>query len=81
MQNPELARASLAAFDQLAIKTVRQGSDSTRDPGPIAAWSLVHGLSMLLINEKLRPERRDQVSDILKLLEAGIAAHIAGRSR
>ena len=43
-------------------------------PAPIAAWSIAHGLSLLLIDERLQPHRQGQVKAILDLLETGITA-------
>lgn len=70
-----LSNASRQAFELLAMKAGRKGSNAVDDPGPIAAWSLVHGLVMLLMNEKIPAEMNEHLPEILQLLEPGIAEH------
>ncbi len=74
-QNEELVRVSREAFSQLAGRTARRGLEGS-DPGPIAAWGLVHGLSMLLITQKLPAALFPSLPDVLRLLEPGIAGHV-----
>ncbi|MBP1886049.1 TetR/AcrR family transcriptional regulator [Sinorhizobium mexicanum] len=70
-----LSLASRQAFELLAVKAGRKGPNAFDDPGPIAAWSLVHGLVTLLMNEKIPAEMNERLPEILRLLEPGIAEH------
>jgi hypothetical protein len=68
--DPELRQAADAAFGSLAVLAARADPDEPRIMA-LAAWSLVHGLSHLLLDEQIR--RRPDQSD-----EALIAA-VTGR--
>lgn len=71
----ELVHAGRQAFDLLSKKCVPEGADARGDPRPIAAWSLVHGLAMLSINQKLSSQAAaSPPSEILDLLQCGIGA-------
>ncbi|MCA1443469.1 TetR/AcrR family transcriptional regulator [Ensifer sp. IC4062] len=74
-RDAQLSHASRQAFELLAMKAGRKGSNAVDDPGPIAAWSLVHGLVILLMNEKIPAEMNERLPEILRLLEPGIADH------
>ncbi|NRP75303.1 Nucleoid occlusion factor SlmA [Ensifer psoraleae] len=79
MRNEHLSTASRQALELLAMKAGRNGSDPIRDPGPIAAWSLVHGLVMLLMDEKLPSGLDQSMPAILRLLEPGVAEYVKER--
>ncbi|WFU49828.1 TetR/AcrR family transcriptional regulator [Sinorhizobium terangae] len=74
-RDAQLSHASRQAFELLVRKAGRKGSSAVGDPGPIAAWSLVHGLVTLLMNEKIPAEMNERLPEILRLLEPGIAEH------
>jgi AcrR family transcriptional regulator len=73
----DLSRASREALELLAKKTARKGSAAILDPGPIAAWSLVHGFATLLMNEKVPRSVHEILPEILQVLEPGIAEHMS----
>jgi hypothetical protein len=57
--NPELVAAEAAAGDELSRGVVSLPDRHARaDPGgaQLAAWSLVHGFSMLWLNDAVNPE-------------------------
>lgn len=78
-QYPELeqaARASYAVLENAVADGVRAGALAPEDVALLstAAWSLVHGLSSLVIDELIDPERADdQLTDrITALLARGM---------
>lgn len=72
----ELTQTGRRAFDLLAKSSAPEGSEAQSDPGPIAAWALVHGLAMLTLNRKLPSEVAERPEAVLRTLELGIAAHL-----
>lgn len=72
--NEELVHAGRKAFDLLSKKCVPEGTNGKDDPRPVAAWSLVHGLAMLSINQKLSFQAASSPKEILDLLHCGIDA-------
>lgn len=63
---PELARASSEAFASLEKRSSREGDPGVARISAISAWSTVHGLSMLLIDQRLSAEWRGRVSELIR---------------
>lgn len=86
----DLARTARAAFDMLA-DTVRAGQQAGRIRSgderavTLAAWSLVHGLAMLLaadrihLGEPAEADARSLSERVVRLLETGLAAETGSR--
>ncbi len=75
-EDAHLQRASAAAFQLFAQKTATGAGNPFDDPGPVAAWSLLHGFAMLLVDEMLHFAADHTLSGVLDLLEAGISAKV-----
>jgi AcrR family transcriptional regulator len=72
-QHADLVSASRHAFAPLAARTAPDHPDPASQPAAIAAWSLVHGIAMLMINDRLGAEQRGMLPEVLGLLSPGLA--------
>lgn len=63
--NADLATASQRCFASLRSVVRKEGFDDAANRDAIAAWSLVHGYSMLLINEKLHSLNQEILLSVL----------------
>ena len=70
--DPALMAAGDDLFTLLTDISVPRDASPTDAAEPIASWAMAHGLSLLLIDERLQPHRQEQVKQILELLETGI---------
>jgi hypothetical protein len=67
---------------ELVVEGIQGGVLRAGDPDQLAlaAWSMVHGLSMLLVERQLRPAHEDEAhvramtESVLTLLERGVRA-------
>ena len=73
--DPALAQAGREAFAILARSSARPGDEGPGDPGPVAAWALVHGLALLSMSGRLPVGAGEAPDRVLKLLQPGIDAH------
>lgn len=68
----ELQRAGREALNLLSLKAGLPNNEPLEDIGSLAAWSLVHGLVMLLIKGRVKAGDRNLVAGVLAILKPGI---------
>lgn len=78
--NPQLKAAAVDAYASLARAAAREVPDAPSE-GAVIAWSFVHGLSMLLLDEQIlgvSPENTDSlVRNLARRFVAGLRAAVA----
>lgn len=71
-EDDEVGRAGRKALDLLSLKVGQPDKEPLEDAGSLAAWSLVHGLVMLLMKDRVKTSDPKLVADILAILQPGI---------
>lgn len=71
-ENDEVRRAGREAVNLLSLRAGLPNKEPLEDVGSLAAWSLVHGLVMLLIKGRVKASDPELVAGILAILEPGI---------
>lgn len=78
--NPQLKAAAIEAYASLARAAAREVPEAPSE-GAVIAWSFVHGLSMLLLDEQIlgvSPENTDSlVRNLARRFVAGLRAAVA----